>query len=67
MSAGDRWQMPNGQDGIELERQGGLLRLAPIVPNWPFPAPPIIVAAKQCKRQPSRYLHGAIPEEDALL
>lgn len=40
MSAGDRWQLPDGREAIELDgSRGGLLRLAPIVPGWPFPAP----------------------------
>lgn len=68
MSAGDRWALPDGSHALELERRGGLLRVAPIVPHWPFPAPPVIVAARQCERLPSRYLHGAVPEdEEALL
>ena len=68
MSAGDKWLLPDGREALELERRGGLLRVAPIVPHWPFPSAPLIVSARQCERLPSRYLHGAIPEdEEALL
>lgn len=68
MSAGDRWRLPDQSEALELERSGGLLRVAPIVPHWPFPSPPVIVAARQCTRLPSRYLHGEIPQdEEALL
>lgn len=63
MSAGDRWHLPDGRDAIELSgSQGGLLRVAPLVDGWPFPAPPLIVMRCQCERMPSRYLRGATPE-----
>lgn len=63
MSAGNRWLLPDGRQAIELERQGGMLRVAPIVPNWTFPAPPEIVRAKLCQLMPSRYLRGQVPAE----
>ncbi len=70
MSAGDRWLLPDGSEALELQgSQGGLLRVAPIVPHWPFPAPPVIAQRRQCKRLPSRYLRGQVPApeaEDAL-
>lgn len=70
MSAGDRWRLPDGRDGLELDgSQGGLLRVAPIEPDWPFPGPFVIVQRRQCRRLPSRYLHDQVPNElpEALL
>lgn len=62
MSAGDRWQLPDGREAIELDgSRGGLLRVAPIVRGWPFPAPAEVVARRLCTRMPSRYLHGQTP------
>jgi hypothetical protein len=70
MSAGDRWLLPDGREALELQgSQGGLLRVAPIVPDWPFPAPPVIAQRRQCTRLTSRYLRGQVPAaelEDAL-
>lgn len=70
MSAGDRWRLPDGRDALELDgSRGGLLRVSPILPAWPFPGPPEIAARRLCQRLPSRYLGGAIPVdlEEALL
>lgn len=67
MSAGDRWALPDGSHALELERRGGLLRVAPIRENWPFPGFPLIVAARQCTRLPSRYLHGQVPTDEEAL
>jgi hypothetical protein len=70
MSAGDRWLLPDGREALELPgSQGGLLRVAPIVEHWPFPAPPEVAQRRMCTRLPSRYLRGQVPApelEDAL-
>ena len=59
--------LPDGRIGLELEgSRGHWLRLAPIIPDWPFPTPPEQAPRRLCVRQPSRYLHGQTPaEEDA--
>lgn len=68
MSAGDRWRLPDGREAIELDgSRGGLLRVAPIVPGWPFPGPAEVAARRLCTRMPSRYLHGQVPADDAAL
>ncbi len=65
MSAGNLYQLPGGQEAIEVEGSTrDLLRVMPIRPNWPFPVPTITVARKLCKLLPSRYLKGAVPPED---
>lgn len=62
MSTGDRWELPNGQHAIEMPgAAGGLMRVAPIVEGWPWPAPPVVTVRSLCVAQPSRYLHGAVP------
>lgn len=64
MSAGDRWQLPDGRHGIEVSgSQGGQLRVCVIVPGWPSPLPPEVVARRLCERLPMRYLHGQAPQE----
>lgn len=64
MSAGDRWRLPDGREALELDgSRGGLLKLAPIVPNWPFPSPPEVAARRLCERLPSRYLAGQVPKD----
>jgi hypothetical protein len=64
MSAGDRWRLPGGHEAIELDGSTrDVLRVARIVPHWPFPAPPQDVARSLCERMPSRYLRGAVPRE----
>lgn len=50
MSAGDRWQLPDGREALELD-------------GWPFPCPPEVAARRLCQRLPSRYLHGQVPAE----
>lgn len=40
MACGDTWNLPSGHVGIELSRSGGWLRIARLVPGWPWPAPP---------------------------
>lgn len=60
---GDRWKMPGGHEGVEMPGScRDFLRLAVIVPGWPYPAPPRDVARSLCERMPSRYLHGQVPE-----
>ena len=64
MSAGDRWKLPDGREALELDGSlGGMLRVAPIVDGWPFPAPPLVAARRLCERLPSRYLAGQVPKE----
>lgn len=64
MSAGDVWEMPGGHRALEMDGSTRtVLRLAVIVPNWPFPKPPVEVARSLCKRLPSKYLSGAVPED----
>lgn len=64
MAAGDRWQIPDGRQALELDgSRGGLLKLAPIVDGWPFPVAPLIVARRLCTRMPSRYLRGQVPQD----
>ncbi len=70
MSAGDRWRMPGGHEALEMPGSTRtVLRLSVINPRWPFPAPPVECVRSLCERMPSRYLHGATPEdmEEALL
>jgi hypothetical protein len=65
VSAGDTWKLPDGRSAIELDgSRGGLLRVAPIVKDWPFPAPPEVVARRLCSLEPSRYLHGQVPQDE---
>ncbi len=65
MSAGDLWQLPDGRRALELDgSRGGLLRVAPVVEHWPFPAPAEVTARRFCTRLPSRYLHGATPADE---
>lgn len=67
MTAGTRWRLPGGHEALELEGSTrDVLRLSVIVPNWPFPKPPIEVARALCEALPSRYLHGAVPTEGPL-
>lgn len=55
MSAGKVWELPDGRKAVELDGScGGLLRVSPIVPNWPFPGPPEIVAERLCVEIKSR-------------
>lgn len=66
MSAGDRWRLPDGREALELDgSRGGLLRVAPIRADWPFPLAPEVAARRLCQRLPSRYLHGQVPAEMA--
>lgn len=60
---GDRWQLKDGQEALEVGRDNDNLRLAIITPNWPFPNAPILVNRKECTKLGSRYHNGAIPEE----
>jgi len=69
MSAGDVWQVPGGKRALELSSSSPrILVLAIIDEHWPFPRPPVSLPREMCTRLPSRYLHGAVPEdEEALL
>lgn len=40
MAFGSVWNLPSGHIGVELSRAGGYLKIARILPNWPWPAPP---------------------------
>lgn len=68
MSAGDVWQVPGGKRALELSASTrSILVLAVIEPDWPFPRPPISLPREMCTRLPSRYLHGAIPQDEEAL
>jgi hypothetical protein len=65
MTAGNRYSLPGGHEGIEVEGSTrDVLRVCVIVPNWPFPKPPQTVPRSLCTLLPSRYLKGAVPAED---
>ena len=64
MSSGDRWKLPDGREALEIGREGEMLTVCVIKANWPFPAPPIKIRRKVCRKLPSRYLHGQIPTEE---
>ena len=60
MSAGDVWFIPGGHKALELDGSTrDVLRLAVIVPAWPFPKPPVEVVRSLCEKAPSRYLKEA--------
>lgn len=48
MAFGDQWHLPSGHIGIELSRSGGWLKVARLVPGWPWPAPPREYIAELC-------------------
>ena len=56
MKQGDRVRLSDGADAMVLEVGVATLRVARIVPNWPFPAPGESVLRGAVKRLPSRYL-----------
>ena len=56
MKQGDRVRLSDGQDAMVLEVYVATLRVARIVPNWPFPSAPESVLRGTVKRLPSRYL-----------
>jgi len=60
---GDLWKLPNGQQGIEIGKSGKVRLISVIDPHWPFPRPPIAFHVGELEKLPSRYHHGAIPEE----
>lgn len=65
MSSGDLWKLPDGRKAIEVERSGGMMRVLPIHPDgFPWLSAPEVAAIGLCVKQPSRYLHGAIPVEE---
>jgi hypothetical protein len=70
MGAGDRWRLPDGREGIELDgSSGGQLHLAMLNanPTWPFQLTGAEVAVRAlCLRLPSRYHHQAQPGADKL-
>ena len=66
MANGDRWQLPDGREGLEVARDSKYLALAIIREHWPFPNAPELFLKSRCKLMPSRYLQGQVPE-DALL
>jgi hypothetical protein len=61
MSQGDKWRLPDGREAIETSSGAGMLALVVILPDWPFPGPPMVVERKRCTRLPSRYLQGGTP------
>lgn len=56
MKQGDRVRLSDGQDAMVLEVYVATLRVARIVPNWPFPSAPESVLRGTVKRLPLRYL-----------
>lgn len=48
MAFGDPWTLPSGHIGVELSRSGEWLRIARLVPGWPWPAPPQEYVAALC-------------------
>lgn len=56
MKQGDRVRLSDGADAMVLEVGVATLRVARIVPNWPFPSAPEWVLRGTIKRLPSRYL-----------
>lgn len=63
MPNGDRWRLPDGREALEVGRTRCLLRVMPLVPTSPWPAPPELVWRAACTKLGARYLHGAIPLE----
>lgn len=66
MANGDKWQLPDGREGLEDGRDGKFLRLALMRDDWPFPNAPESFLRSRCKLMPSRYLQGEVPEESPL-
>lgn len=68
---GTRWRLPNGRDAIEWPGSTrDVLRLAEIIPNYPFPQAPRDVVRSLCTRAPSQVRRvGALVAEvgEALL
>ena len=56
MKQGDRVRLSDGADAMVMEVKVATLRVARIVPNWPFPSAPEWVLRGTVKRLPSRYL-----------
>lgn len=56
MKQGDRVRLSDGADAMVLEVGVATLRVARIVPNWPFPSAAESVLRGTVKRLPSRYL-----------
>ena len=64
MANGDRWRLPDGRDGIEVQRTLLLLRVLPLRPDEPLQTgDSVVVWREACTKLPSRYLHGAVPAE----
>jgi len=60
---GDRWKLPDGREALECGRGLFTLQVIPMLDCPPYIAPREIVWRPLCTKQPSRYLHGAIPAE----
>lgn len=61
---GTLWTIPGGRQALEVSGSTrDVLRAAPIRPDWPFPEPPVEVARNLCRRMPSRYLRGQVPQD----
>ena len=56
MKQGDRVRLSDGADAMVLDVHVATLRVARIVPNWPFPSAPEWVLRGTVRRLPSRYL-----------
>lgn len=65
MSQGDLWLLPSGHKGIEVSRTRDYVMISRIVDGWPYPEPPREYLVSLCTKQPSRYLNGDVPEDEA--
>jgi hypothetical protein len=61
---GDVYTDKDGHRYIELSRSGDTIRAAMIRDDWPFPSPPVIFKRKDLTKAPSRYLGGAVIDDD---
>lgn len=62
MKQGDRVRLSDGADAMVLEVGVATLRVARIVPNWPFPGLPESVLRGAVTRLPSRYLKETLAD-----
>lgn len=69
MGAGDRWRLPDGQEGLEIGGEGEQLLVGIISPpSWPFLMHgPRIYVRSHCTPLTSRYYgDGRIPGPDKI-
>ena len=59
---GNRWRLPDGREGVQVEISGRQLRVVPINAAEPSGFGASVVAwLDLCTLLPSRYLRGAMP------